>query len=90
MSKKIPQRQCVGCREMKDKNQCLRIVKSSENKIEIDLTGKKNGRGAYLCKSKECMEKALKNNSLERSFHVAIPDEIKSELLKEMERIENV
>ena len=45
MSKKIPQRQCVGCREMKDKNQCLRIVKSSENKIEIDLTGKKNGRG---------------------------------------------
>ena len=75
---------------MKDKNQCLRIVKSSENKIEIDLTGKKNGRGAYLCKSKECMEKALKNNSLERSFHVAIPDEIKSELLKEMDHIENV
>ncbi len=90
MSKKIPQRQCVGCREMKDKNQCLRIVKSSENKIEIDLTGKKNGRGAYLCKSKECMEKALKNNSLERSFHVAIRDEIKSELLKEMDHIENV
>ena len=90
MSKKIPQRQCVGCREMKDKNQCLRIVKSSENKIEIDLTGKKNGRGAYLCKSKECMEKALKNNSLERSFHFAIPDEIKSELLKEMDHIENV
>lgn len=90
MSKKIPQRQCVGCREMKDKNQCLRIVKSSENKIEIDLTGKKNGRGAYLCKSKECMEKALKNNGLERSFHVAIPDEIKSELLKEMDHIENV
>ena len=90
MSKKIPQRQCVGCREMKDKNQCLRIVKSSENKIEIDLTGKKNGRGAYLCKSKECMEKALNNNSLERSFHVAIPDEIKSELLKEMDHIENV
>ena len=89
-TKKIPVRRCVGCREMKDKNQCLRIVKSSENKIEIDLTGKKNGRGAYLCKSKECMEKALKNNSLERSFHVAIPDEIKSELLKEMDHIENV
>lgn len=90
MNKKIPQRQCVGCRGMKDKNQCLRIVKSAENKIEIDLSGKKNGRGAYICRSKACLELALKNKGLERSFQIAIPDEVKSELLKEMDIIENV
>ena len=90
MSKKIPQRQGVGCGEMKDKNQCLRIVKSIENKVEIDLSGKKNGRGAYICRCKTCLEKALKNRGLERSFQMAIPDEVKSELLKEMDIIENV
>ncbi len=90
MNKKIPQRQCVGCREMRDKNQCLRIVKSAENKLELDVSGKKNGRGAYICRSKACLELALKNKGLERSFHIAIPDEIKSELLKEMDIIENV
>lgn len=90
MNKKIPQRQCVGCREMKDKNQCIRIVKSAENKIEIDESGKKNGRGAYICRSKACLELALKNKGLERSFQIAIPNEIKSELLKEMDIIENV
>lgn len=90
MNKKIPQRQCVGCREMKDKNKCLRIVKSAENKIELDESGKKNGRGAYICRSKACLELALKNKGLERSFQIAIPNEVKSELLKEMDIIENV
>ena len=89
-TRKIPLRKSVVSGEIIDKRDLLRIVKTKDGEIFIDPTGKKNGRGAYLCKSKECMEKALKNNSLERSFHVAIPDEIKSELLKEMDHIENV
>lgn len=65
---KIPMRQCTGCREMKSKKEMIRVLKTSENEIILDATGKKNGRGAYLCFSEECLEKAIKNHGLERSL----------------------
>lgn len=70
--KKIPMRQCVGCGEMKAKKELVRILKTKENEIIIDKTGKKNGRGAYICSSRECLEKSIKNHGLERSFKMKI------------------
>ena len=72
-TKKIPMRKCVGCQEMKSKKEMLRILKTAENEFVLDATGRKNGRGAYLCFSKECLEKARKNKGLERSFKQMIP-----------------
>lgn len=88
-AKKIPMRQCVGCMEMKNKKEMLRVLKTAENEILIDVTGKKNGRGAYICKSKECFEKAYKGKGLERSLKTAIPREVYETLAKEMEIIES-
>ena len=68
MAKKIPMRQCVGCGEMKSKKEMMRILKTPEDEIVLDVTGKKNGRGAYLCKEKECLTKARKNKGLELSL----------------------
>lgn len=76
MGKKIPLRQCVGCGEMKTKKEMMRVLKTAEDEIVLDVTGKKNGRGAYLCVSKECLKKARKNRGLERSFKMSIPEEI--------------
>lgn len=81
--KKIPMRQCVGCGEMKNKKEMMRVLKSAEGPILLDMTGKKNGRGAYLCKSAECLQKARKNKGLERSFKMSIPQEVYEELEKE-------
>lgn len=86
--KKIPMRKCVGCGEMKSKKEMIRVLKTSENEFLLDVTGKKNGRGAYLCQSKECLEKAMKNKGLERSFKQAIPKEVYAILEKEMETLE--
>ncbi len=86
--KKIPMRKCVGCGEMKSKKEMIRVLKTSENEFLLDVTGKKNGRGAYLCQSKECLEKAVKNKGLERSFKQAIPKEVYAILEKEMETLE--
>ena len=86
--KKIPLRQCVGCGEMKSKKEMMRVLKTSEDTFELDATGKKNGRGAYLCFSKECFEKAVKNKGLERSFKQAIPKEVYEKLEKEMNALE--
>jgi uncharacterized protein len=86
--KKIPMRKCVGCGEMKSKKEMMRVLKSSENEFVLDATGKKNGRGAYLCQSKECLAKAIKNKGLERSFKQAIPKEVYEILEKEMETLE--
>lgn len=86
--KKIPMRKCVGCGEMKNKKEMMRVLKTSENEFLLDATGKKNGRGAYLCQSKECLEKAIKNKGLERSFKQAIPKEVYAILEKEMETLE--
>jgi len=73
---------------MVSKKELIRIIKSSEGNIELDATGKKNGRGAYLCKKKECLEKAIKKHSLERSLKVSIPVEIYDSLKEELDRIE--
>ena len=87
-NKKIPMRKCVGCQEMKSKKEMMRVLKTSEDTFELDATGKKNGRGAYLCFSKECFEKAEKNKGLERSFKQAIPKEVYEKLEKEMNALE--
>lgn len=86
--KKVPMRQCVGCQNMVSKRELIRVIKTSEGEIRLDATGKQNGRGAYICKKKECLEKAMKKHSLERSFKVAIPDEIYDSLKEELNRIE--
>ncbi len=86
--KKIPMRQCIGCGEMKGKKEMMRVIKTAEDDICLDVTGKKNGRGAYLCVSKECLLKARKNKGLERSFKMSIPEEIYDTLDKEFEAIE--
>jgi predicted RNA-binding protein YlxR (DUF448 family) len=86
--KKIPMRQCIGCGEMKGKKEMMRVIKTAEDDICLDVTGKKNGRGAYLCVSKECLQKARKNKGLERSFKMSIPAEIYDTLDKEFEAIE--
>lgn len=76
MAKKIPKRQCVGCGEMKSKKEMMRVLRTADGQICLDATGKKNGRGAYLCKQEECLKKARKNRGLERSFKMSIPDEV--------------
>ena len=88
MSKKIPMRQCIGCGEMKNKREMMRVLKTAEDGIILDVTGKKNGRGAYLCQSKECMEKAKKTKGLERSFKMNIPEQVYESLQKEFDGIE--
>ena len=88
-TKKIPMRKCVGCQDMKNKREMLRVLKTSENQFMLDATGKKNGRGAYLCFSKECFEKAVKCKGLERSFKQSIPKEVYEKLEKELDELEN-
>ena len=88
MAKKVPLRQCVGCGEMKGKRDMMRVLKTSEKKICLDITGKMNGRGAYVCKSRECLYKARKNKGLERSFKMSIPNEVYDALEKEFENFE--
>lgn len=87
--KKIPQRQCVGCREMKDKKAMIRIVKSEDDTFSIDATGRKNGRGAYVCPTEACLKKAMQSKGLERAFKMAIPHEIYEQLLEELKEIES-
>ena len=86
--KKIPLRQCIGCGEMKSKKEMISGIKTAEGEILLDATGRKNGRGAYLCPSMECFKKAVKGRGLERSFKMAIPREVYETLEKEMEEID--
>lgn len=86
--RKVPMRKCVGCGEMKPKKELLRILRTEDESIVLDTTGKKNGRGAYICYSRDCFQKAVKNKGLERSFKQAIPAEVYGHLEKEMEEIE--
>ena len=81
-------RKCVGCQEMKSKKEMIRVIRTSEGEFLLDATGKKNGRGAYICPSKNCLEKAVKNKGLERSFKQYIPREVYEALEKEMEILE--
>lgn len=86
--RKVPMRKCIGCNEMKSKKELIRVIKTPEGEILLDATGKKNGRGAYVCQSRECLAKAIKSKGLERSFQMAIPKEVYDSLEKEMERLE--
>ena len=83
--KKIPQRQCVGCREMKGKKELIRVVRSAEGNVSLDFSGRSPGRGAYVCPSASCLARARKSRALERAFEVSIPAEVYDALEKEME-----
>lgn len=90
MAKKISLRQCVGCGEKKDKKDMMRVLKSAEGPILLDMTGRKNGRGAYLCRNLECLARARKNRGLERSFKMSLPDAVYENLEKEFKEGGNV
>ena len=85
MQKKIPQRQCMGCRERREKRQMIRVVRTPEGSVTLDFGGKMNGRGAYICPNPECLKKVQKSKALERSLEVPIPEEVYDRLAKEME-----
>ena len=85
MQKKIPQRQCMGCRERKAKKEMIRVVRGTDGTVSLDFSGKLNGRGAYICPDSECLKKAKKAKSLERALEVPIPEEVYARLQKEME-----
>ena len=85
MPKKIPMRQCVGCREMKPKPELIRVVRSPEGEVSLDFRGKKPGRGAYLCPQEACLSRAKKSRALERAFSAALPTEVYDSLTQEME-----
>ena len=85
MQKKIPQRQCMGCRERKEKREMIRGVRSPEGNVSLDFGGKLNGRGAYLCPNPECLKRAIRSKALDRSLEVTIPEEVYARLEKEME-----
>ena len=83
--RKIPQRMCVGCREKRDKKDLLRVVRTPEGQLVLDATGKKSGRGAYVCHDVECLKKARKSKALERAFSTAIPPEVYDAMEAELE-----
>ena len=87
-TKKIPLRKCVGCQEMKSKKELLRILRTEDGQVILDTTGRKNGRGAYLCYSQQCFEKAVKSRSLERALKASVSDETYAGLKKEIDAIE--
>ena len=85
MQKKIPQRQCMGCRERKPKREMIRVVRCTDGTVNLDFGGKMNGRGAYICPNSECLKKAIRSKALDRSLEVTIPEEVYTRLEKEME-----
>ena len=86
MQKKIPQRQCMGCRERKAKKELIRVVRGVDGTVSLDFSGKAPGRGAYLCSSAECLKKAIRSKALDRSLETQIPQEVYDRLEKEMEQ----
>ena len=86
MQKKIPMRQCMGCRERKAKREMIRVVRMTDGNVSLDFSGKLNGRGAYICPDPECLKKARKSKSLDRSLEVAIPEAVYDRLAAEMEK----
>ncbi len=86
-TKKVPLRQCIGCGEMKNKREMIRILKTESEGIVLDATGRKNGRGAYVCPDGECLKKAITSRGLDRSFKMTVPREVYETLEKEMERL---
>lgn len=88
VTKKVPMRMCTGCREMKPKKELVRVVKTTDGEIRLDNTGRLNGRGAYICKDKECLNKARKTNAFARAFETAVSQEIYNQLETELDNIE--
>ena len=86
--KKVPMRMCVGCREMKPKKELLRVVRSPEGIVSIDMTGRKPGRGAYVCRSAECLKRAIKQRQLERAFECPLGEETHASLLQALNDLE--
>ena len=89
MQKKIPQRQCMGCRERMEKKALIRVVRTPEGEVMLDFSGKLNGRGAYICPKADCLRKAQKAKSLERSLEVPIPEEVYERLSREIEVVQH-
>ncbi len=87
-TKKIPMRMCTGCREMRPKKELIRVVKTAEGEIKLDATGKLNGRGAYICRNKECLMKARRSNALSRAFQINVSEDIYIGLETELDNIE--
>ena len=85
MQKKIPQRQCMGCRERKSKREMIRVVRGTDGSVSLDFGGKMNGRGAYICPNPDCLKKAQRAKALERSLEVTIPEEVYERLAREIE-----
>ena len=85
MQKKIPQRQCMGCRERKNKRDMIRVVRAPSGTVNLDFSGKAQGRGAYICPDPECLKKALRSKALDRALEVTIPEEVYERLEKEMQ-----
>ena len=85
MQKKIPQRQCMGCRERMDKRALIRVVRGTDGSVFLDFSGKAAGRGAYICPKSECLKKAQKSKALDRSLEVEIPQEVYDRLAREIE-----
>ena len=86
MAKKIPMRMCVGCRTMKEKRSLVRVVRAEDGSARLDLTGKMNGRGAYVCPDPECLRKAIKSRALDRALEITISPEVMERLAEEVER----
>lgn len=82
--RKIPMRQCLGCNEHREKRELLRVVRDPEGNISLDFTGKKSGRGAYICKSVKCLSRAVKSRRIEKNLGVAIPDEVYEKMEREL------
>ena len=85
--KKIPMRMCVGCREMKEKRELIRIVRTPEGEAALDATGKRSGRGAYVCRQAECLRRAIRQKQLERQLQVNLTEEVNEALIAEMNRL---
>jgi len=88
-TRKIPMRMCVGCREMKEKKSLIRVVRSPEGELSLDPTGKKPGRGAYVCREGECLARAIKQRQLERQLQAEMTEEVSTALQQELERLRN-
>ena len=89
MKRRQPQRTCIGCGEIREKRDLIRILRTPGGEYTVDVTGRQNGRGAYLCRSRECLEKAIRSHSLERSFRAAVPPEVTDRLREELSSLDS-
>ena len=85
MQKKLPQRQCMGCRDRKEQRELIRVVRGTDGRVFLDFSGKAAGRGAYICPNPECLKKCRKSKSIDRALEVTVPEEVYDRLVKEME-----